>query len=207
MRRLTLVLTLLLVLAGCTGPGSDVAGTETPTVTPASTPTVTLDTPTDATAGNTVDYVDLSPEGQAAFDAAVDGEVKFLLESPYVEGEYFEPSVAEEFGDVEYVRTDERTYALSRSFGELYASYDLYAEPASPADDATVIDHENLSSNVSTEVRWAVENGSHYLPLGKWDSLPPDLDDTDYVRYDGKTYRMSYAVGDYWVLVLEARPA
>jgi hypothetical protein len=55
-----------------------------------------------------------------------------------------------------------------------------------------------LPERVRDEVRSAVENGSYRTPMGEWNSLPDSLDDTDYVRYENKTYRPVYTVGDFW---------
>ncbi len=209
----TLLAALFVVLvAGCVGPGTGVGGTPTasptdmPTPTPTASPEPVTTTVPDPTDGNTVDYANLSADAKAAFDAARDGEARFLPDSPHVEGDYFDPTALDEFRDHEYVERNGTTYALSIHSGELYASYTIYADPASPGENASVVAHENLSANVSAQVRSAVENGSHDVPLGKWQSLHPDLADVEYVRYGGDTYRLSYAVGDYWVQVLTAEP-
>lgn len=216
MRRLLCVLAVV-ALAGClTGPAgtptdvTDRSPTDAPSLTDSPTPTVsptpatgTESTPTDA---NTVDYAALSSESQAAFDAAIDGEARFLPDSEYVESEYRDPDALDPFRDHEFVSRNGTTYDLSSHQGDLYASYTIYADPASPGENASVVAYENLSANVSTEVRRAVENGSYHAPLGKWDSLPEELGNASYVRYEGETYETSYAVGDYWVEVLTAEP-
>lgn len=225
MYRLTALL-LIVATAGCLGP----AGPATPDAGPAATPTDTqtdgtpTDTPTDGTPtptpspppgtttdpapsdANTVAYADLSPAAQAAFDAARDGEARFLPDSEYVDGEFHDPDALGPFRQHEYVSKNGTTYALSVHQGTLYASYGIDAAPASPGDDASVVAYENLSANVSTEVRRAIENGSHHVPLGKWDSYPEELGNVDYVSYEDETYRLSRVVGDYWVQVLTAEP-
>ncbi|QLH78082.1 hypothetical protein HZS55_12560 [Halosimplex rubrum] len=190
-----------------TGTPTD-APTDSPTTgTPGSTPTT--DTPTEAppsvsptpsepTEGNTVDYSDLASDSQAAFDDALDGRISFVPDSPYVEGTHT-VEAAGPFRDHAFVRKGGQHYRIDIAMdGRLYASYAIYADRASPGENASVTAYANLSAEVRDEVRWAVENGSHGVPTGKWDSLPTELGDTTYVRYDGETYRMSYAVGDYW---------
>lgn len=216
MRRSITVLSIALLVvltAGCTGPAHGPAENPTNASTPTDSPTPTTSpepvttTVPDPTDGNTVDHANLSADAKAAFDAARGGEAKFLPDSPHVEGDYFDPDVLDEFRDYEYVEQNGTTYALSTHSGELYASYSIFADPASPGENASVVAHENLSANVSAQVRSAIENGSHDVPLGKWQSLHPDLADVEYVRYEGETYRLDYAVGDYWVQVLTAEPA
>ncbi|WP_135363798.1 hypothetical protein [Halosimplex halophilum] len=172
--------------------------TETPTPAPPSA----SPTPSEPTDGNTVDYAALPPASQAAFDDALDGEISFVPDSPYVEGNHT-VEAARPFRDHAFVRTDDRLYRVDvAADGELYASYSIYADRLEVGENATVTAYGNLSESVRDEVRWAVENGSHHVPMGKWYSLPEELQDTSFVRYDGETYRMSYAVGDYWAETL-----
>ncbi|WP_436932188.1 hypothetical protein [Halosimplex halobium] len=174
------------------------ASTETPTPAPPSASA----TPSEPTDGNTVDYAALAPASQAAFDDALDGEVSFVPDSPYVEGNHT-IEAAGPFRGHAFVRKDDRLYRVDTATdGRLYASYGIYADPASPDENATVTAYGNLSASVRDEVRWAVENGSYGVPMGKWDSLPGELQETSRVRYDGETYRLSYAVGDYWAETL-----
>ncbi|QLH83112.1 hypothetical protein [Halosimplex pelagicum] len=186
-----------------TGTPDSTPATDTPTAAPPSgSPTPTA-TPAD---GNTVDYSELSPASQAAFDDALDGEISFVPDSPYVEGTHT-VEAAGPFRDHAFVRKDGQRYRIDIAMdGRLYASYAIYADRASPGENATVTAHANLSAEVRDEVRWAVENGSYGVPMGKWDSLPTELGDTTYVRYDGETYRMSYAVGDYWAETMTVEP-
>ncbi|QPV63359.1 hypothetical protein I7X12_01610 [Halosimplex litoreum] len=219
-------LVALAAVGGCLaapGPGGDGA-TPTASATPTATPTGTPDsspstaTPTAAppnasptpnptpTDGNTVDYAELPPDSQAAFDDALDGQISFVPDSPYVEGNHT-TEAAGPFRDHAFVRKDGQRYRIAVAMdGPLYASYSIYADPASPGENASVTAYANLSADVREEVRWAVENGSHDVPTGKWDSLPQELGDTTYVRYDDATYRMSYAVGDYWAERMTVEP-
>lgn len=220
MRRL--LCAVLLVFAGCLGPGAGPVGTESPTDAPTPTPTASptpVESPTPTTSpppattaepgptdANTVAYDALSPDARDAFDAAREGEARFLPDSPYVDGEFHDPDALGQFRDHGYVETNGTVYELSLHQGALYASYSIHADRESPGENASVVAFDDLDANVSAQVRSAVENGSHHVPLGKWDSLHPALRDVEYVRYEGESYRLSYAVGDYWVTVMEARP-
>jgi hypothetical protein len=199
--------------------------TGTPTATPADSPatgtpdsTPATDSPTEAppsgsptptttpTEGNTVDYSALPSDSQAAFDDALDGQISFVPDSPYVEGNHT-TEAAGPFRDHAFVRKDGQRYRIAIAMnGPLYASYSIYADSASPGENASVTAYANLSTEVDDEVRWAIQNGSHDVPTGKWNSLPQELGNASYVSYDGETYRMSYAVGDYWAEIMTVEP-
>ncbi|WP_436912170.1 hypothetical protein [Halosimplex marinum] len=181
-----------------TGTTDPAASTDTPTPAPPSA----SPTPSEPTDANTVDYSALPPASQAAFDDALDGEISFVPDSPYVEGNHT-VEAAGPFRGHAFVRKGDHLYRIDTAMdGRLYASYSIYADRASPDENATVTAYGNLSTEVRDEVRWAVENGSHDVPMGKWDSLPEELQETSHVRYDGEAYRLSYAVGDYWAETL-----
>lgn len=187
---------LLVLLAGCQG------------FTAGSTPAEsTADAPPGATVTNTVGYEDLSPGAQRAFDAAVDGQAKFFAESDseYVDGPYFDPATAEPFRDYEFVRKNRTYYRLSGRFGRLYASYRIRALPAPVPTNATVTSLSALNASLRNPVRWAIENGTYNVPLGKWGSVPGDRR-PEYVRYSNETYRVGILAGDAWVEVWEAEP-
>jgi hypothetical protein len=216
-----LLLVLVVAVAGCTGgpvgtqpaPATATAtpeqpstptDTPTPTATPPPTPpaTTTPATPGPPTAKNTVDYAELSPTQKRAFDRAVDGEAQFVddsaLESPYVGDEYFARDAADPFESYDYVRKNGTHYRVSyeESVGDGLATYGIRATERRPPDDANVVALENLSTEVREPVRWAVENGSHGVPAGKWSSLPQAFDRFEYVRVSGDTYRISVVYGD-----------
>lgn len=216
-RPLSLLLTLA-VLGGCLaapGPAGETTtapgdATRTPTQTPTDRGTVPLretplpgsPTPDESTGDSVVEYAELPAESRAAFDDALDETVSFAPDSPYVDGEHT-VDAASPFHDYEYVRKNGTRYPIDLSMdGELYASYGIDSEPVDADPNETVVTVSNLSTEVRDEVRWAVENGSHGVPAGKWDSLPRALGDLEYVRYEGETYRLSYLVGDYWALRL-----
>jgi len=226
--RLLAALVALAALGGCLaapGPTGDGATpTDTPTDTPAITSTGTpestfsTDTPTPAppsasptpsptpTDGNTVDYSALPPASQAAFDDALDGEISFVPDSPYVEGNHT-VEAARPFRDSAFVRTDGGLYRIETAAdGRLYASYSIYADRLDAEENVSVTPYATLSTRVRDEVRWAIENGSHDVPTGKWDSLPEELGEASVVRYDGELYEMSYAVGDYWPETMTVEP-
>jgi len=183
-------LALLLLLAGCSAPtgGPTGAATPEPTETPAITP--------DATAANTVDYDDLSPEARAAFEAALDDGARFAPDSPYLGNETYDVAAADVFDEHAYVERDDTYYAVSLEHGGYVASYHVRADAATVGGDARVVALDNLSADVRDEVRSAIENGSHSVPPGKWRSLPPALEDHEFVRYENETYRLSAIHGD-----------
>lgn len=204
----------LALLGGCLaapgpagGPETEPAGT--PTVTPGDSATASpgeMPLPASATPGGSdgsvVDYADLPSESRAAFDDALDGTVSFVPDSQYVDGDHT-VDAAKPFYDHEYVRKNGTQYPIDVSMdGKLYASYGIDSEPVDGDEVGSAVDVSNLSGEVRDEVRWAVENGSHSVPAGKWDSLPAELSDTEYVRYEGETYKLSYMVGDYWAIRL-----
>ncbi|WP_459192159.1 hypothetical protein [Halosimplex sp. J119] len=208
------LLVVLAALGGCLAapgpagePTADTATatptpTDTGTVPPGETPLPDSPTPGEPNHGETVDYADLPPESRAAFDDTLDGTVSFVPDTQYVDGEHT-VDAAKPFHDYEYVRKNGTQYAIDLSMdGKLYVSYGIDSEPVGKDVNATAVRVSSLSTDVRDEVRWAVENGSHTVPAGKWDSLPGELGDAEYVRYRGKTYDMSYMYGDYWALRL-----
>lgn len=201
-----LTLALLLLLAGCTAidPGPPEQGTETVSpVRTTGTPTIS-ETPTGVNEANTIEYTELSAIQQRAFDVATEEEARFFDESPYLEGDYFDPDVAEPFESHEYVRKNDTYYQLSSRLGNAIASYEIRADESQPNGNATITAFENLSAQSRTPVQWAIENGSYSVPSGKWNSLPDELSGANYVRYSDSYYRMSYTVGDAWVKVWTA---
>ena len=106
------------------------------------------------------------------------------------------------FREHDYVRYDGDRYRITTHAGKLYASYQIRASVGTPGEDAAVVALEDLPADVREEVRTAVTEGDYYAPLGKWDTLPESLQDTDYVRYDGESYEMNYVVGDAPAVVL-----
>lgn len=195
--RLTIPLAILLLLAGCSAP----AGGPTDTTTPESAAT----TPTDATAANTVAYDDLSAEARSAFAAAADGTARFVPDSPYVEGDAYDADAADVFADHAYVVRDGTYYAVSLEPDGYVASYHIQTEPATVGQNDSAVAVEDLSPDVRDEVRSAVENGSHAVPPGKWSSQPPALEDHEYVRYEGETYRLMAIHGDHPTYELTVR--
>lgn len=200
--RLALPLALVVLLAGCSMPTGGPADTATPTPTPAPTPS----TPTDATAENTVAYGNLSAEARAAFDAAQEGTARFAPDSPYVEDAAFGPYTAEVFDMYEYVTRNGTYYAVSLETGGYVASYHIRAATATVSENASVVALANVSTEVRDEVRWAIENGSHSVPPGKWYSRPPALDAFEFVRYEGETYHLSILHGDHPTFELTVTP-
>lgn len=193
-------LALLVLLAGCSAP----AGGPTDTATPEPTPTPS--TPTEATAENTVAYGNLSAEARAAFDAALNDSARFGPDSPYMADEMFDVAAAEVFGDHAFVRRQDTFYAVTLQTEGYVASYHIRAANATVSENASVVAFENVSADLRDEVRSAIENGSHSEPPGKWDSVPPALEDYEFVRYEGETYHLSVLHGDHPTFELMVTP-
>ncbi|WP_225334614.1 hypothetical protein [Halomicrobium urmianum] len=206
MRTLPLVALLsLAALAGCSGLVDGAGQPGDPTAeTPAATATPPPGSP-DAD-GSAVAYESLTDEQQAAVREAVNGSVRFVPDSPYVnDSAGYSNAIIDPFRGHDYVRYDGTDYEIRISSGRLYASYGIHAERGSPGENDTVVPVEDLPESVREEVREAVETGDYHAPMGRWDSLPEPLGETRYVRYDDETYRLIYAVGDYWAPVMELR--
>jgi len=227
LQRALAALLVCALVAGCLGtnaPGStpgagEATGvTDTPTPTPSQTPpagagTTTGPTPGGETgttptarpaSGGTVAYENLTETERRAFRAALDGPVEFVPQTPYVPNDTFPVEVAGVFEAQDVLVRNGTRYALTldSGTGTLYASYLIEATPGAPGENETVVAVEDFSPEVREVVRSAVETGSRDVPLGKWDSLPGELAETRYVEYEGETYRLGYAVGDYWADVL-----
>jgi hypothetical protein len=220
---LAVLVATAVVVAGCTSaPGGSPAPATTPTPAPATagqsspspTPTATstspsapletttTTTPVTPSATATVDYAALSPTQQRAFDRALDGTVQFVdaaaLESPYVGDEYVDRDAADPFRTHDYVRKNDTHYRVSyeESGGHGLATYEIRATEREPPDDASVVSLADLSTAVRNPVEWAIENGSHGVPAGKWSSLPREFDRFEYVRAPNGTYRITVVYGD-----------
>ena len=202
-------LALLVVIAGCsTIAGPTERGTELESAVRTDQPTRDATPPRGVTERDTVEYADLSASRQRAFDAAIDGEASFLdegtRESPYVDREYFGYTQLSPFRGKEYVLKDGTYYSLSIRQANLITSYRIHAARSNPPEHASTVDLSHLSSETRDPVRWAIENGSHSVPAGKWSRVPEPLHEVDYVEVENTTYRLTYSVGDSWVLVMRA---
>ena len=201
------MLAVLLLTAGCLGgggtPAPDPSATPTATQTPTEQPTTRPSPTATADPETVVAYSELKSQQQDAFRAAIDGEVSFVPNTSYVNdsADYAFDHV-DPFREHDYVRYDGDRYRISTHAGELYASYQIWASVGTPGANATVVALEDLPDSVREEVRTAVTEGEYSAPLGKWDSLPEPLQNAYYVRYDGETYEMNYAVGDAWARVM-----
>lgn len=202
-------LTVVLLLAGCTGgvgtPVTDTSPTATQTAesTPTEAPTATQSPTSTVESGSVVEYEELNSQQQDAFREAIDGEATFVPNTSYVSdsaGYAFEH--VDSFRGHEYVRYDGDLYRISTRAGELYASYQIWTSVGSPGENATVVAFDDLPEDVRDEVQTAIAEGEYHAPFGKWESLPEPLHEADYVRYDGETYEMTYAVGDAWATVV-----
>lgn len=94
-------------------------------------------------------------------------------------------------------------FRIELTRGQQYATYRIEARSATPEPDATVVGYENGTDSRPQTVRAAIENGGYSTDLGQWSSAGIDA---EYVRYEGKTYRLEIAVGDYWGRVFRVEP-
>lgn len=217
---LALVLALV-ALGGCvsvgdpaspTAPATPTDDTLTPTPTdgtPTPTPTdgTPIPTPTsgEAPTGVVLEYANLTDEQQAAVRAAVDGGARFVPNTSYVDEAGFDIQQAGPFRRADWVHYDGTYYAVEMQDGRLYASYGIRATPATPEGNASVTPFASVPDEYRDELRTALESGRYFAPAGKWDSLPEPFSDTRYVRYQNRTYRMEYVVGDTWAVVMTLR--
>jgi hypothetical protein len=203
---------LLLVLAGCSGLGGPTPPDQSTATTAPTTMTSETSTATEATTTvpelNRIDYSELSPAQQRAFDQAVGDEARFVrglgAQSPYLDESYFAETAATPFKTHDYVCKDGVLYELeySDTLGPLIASYYFQATESQPTENQTVVDFEAIPTRAKNPVRSAIENGSYQVPPGKWSSRP-ELG-SRFVRYNGTVYEISIAVGDSWAETLRA---
>jgi hypothetical protein len=209
MRTTVVALLVVVVLGGCVGPidgtVSPMESPSTPTdVTTTSPPNTSPAPPANANGQNTVNYSELNAHQQAAFDATLDGqEVTFVPNTSYVddsEGYWYDQ--ISPFEDNEYVRYRGQYYRPEFTSGPLYASYLIESTRGAVGENDTVRALSELPASVRDEVRTAITEGRYSAPRGKWDSLPEPLSDTDAIRYQNRTYGMTYTVGDMWAPVM-----
>lgn len=186
-----LVLALLLVCAGCS---ENISASKGDTAKPTTEP---------APSGTVVEYRSLNDTQQSAFRDALQSEVSFHPDVPYInESRGYDSQADDPFLVHDYVRYDGALYQVRTERGELYASYSLRASIGSPPDQSTVVGFDSLPDRIRDEVRTAITDGGYHAPFGKWDSLPEPLGDTEYIRYGNRTYEMRYIVGDAYETVL-----
>lgn len=209
MRTTALALLAVVVLGGCVGPiggATSPPAEQSPIDDPSTTspPTTSPAPPANANGQNTVNYSELNAHQQAAFEAALRGEeVTFVPNTSYVddsEGYWYDQ--IDPFEDNEYVRYQGQYYRPEFTSGPLYAQYLIEATRGAADENDTVRAFSELPEPIKDEVRQAITEGEYSAPLGKWDSLPEPLSDTEYIRYQNETYRMGYVVGDTWAPVL-----
>lgn len=204
-------LAVLLLLAGCSGsvdtPGSEPRETTTvsPTVNGTTSPATSTASPNTRTINQSrvIEFHELNDQQQSAFREALQGDATFVPNSSFIdESEGYDVENITSFQTHDYVRHDGELYQIRLRQGELYASYAIRASAGSPDDDDTVVAFDSLPEEIQDEVQTAITDGEYYAPMGKWQSLPEPLGDTDYVRYENQTYEMEYVVGDAWAEVL-----
>lgn len=187
-RRTVLGTTVAVVgaLAGCVGESRD-GGTPTTTVS-----------------GSVVAYGDLSTTEQAAFDAGLEGEVRFTNSLPesYGVAPQYDLAVRAVFERNDYVRKDGRLYEVTVDGPAMVggAGVGVTEVDASEAD----VQFEDLDDGTADLVRRAIEGDGLAQAPG---AEPPDLEYGDVVAYEGEYYEVSPRVVDYGYFTLEVEPA
>lgn len=194
------VLTLVVLLAGCSGvPGGGTGhGTETPTGPGARTPTGTTtvpDGPPNATSANTVDFETLTDRQQEAFLDALDGEVSFAPSSPCIDddADYHTDDYAElvnPFRTHEYVTYDGQYYGTTVATGPTtYLSRSYRLRPTTTGLDDPVVEFGDLSAENRSYVRRAIHPDEYTTPH---QCGSPDVFDRfrsgEFLSYDNETY-------------------
>lgn len=175
---------VLVVLAGCSGMGGGVNGsdggeTATVTATATTTPTATVAPPE----GEIVAFEDLASTEQEAFlDAVKGGSVRFVPGD--LEGYYY--TVVYDFRCVDYVWYEGRYYEVDVNEGRTYISrtFELRAVQNASAD-ATVRDYANFSEDEQEMFRKAL-NDEYTTGYGG----ASGVFGVDYIRYENRTYRV-----------------
>lgn len=163
----------------------------------------TLDWPPESA---TVRYENLTAVQQSAFRDALDGGAVFIpRNTSYVNATHeYLAEHDEPFHDNEFVRYDGSLYRLNVSWGPMFSMYDVRTEAATPPDDADVTPFADLPESVRDETRTAVVNGSYLSPPYKWGSAPEPLVETEYLRYENRTYRLVVGVADGGARIVDA---
>lgn len=200
------ILAVVLLLGGCTGV-VDTPGSAPPETTAGSPVTETTATPgnSSTTAGpsSVVDYRALTDRQQSAFRAALEGSARFVPNSSFIdESAGYDPDTGTPFRSHDHVRYDGDLYRIHLQRGNLYATYTIRASVGEPPGNASVVAFADLPAAIRDEVRTALTDGKYNAPMGKWHSLPDVLQTTAYVRYENRTYSLTYTVGDAWATVL-----
>ena len=201
-RDVLLAVVACLALVGCGAPSGGPTTDTSRSATSTPVPTAGTPTPNDT---NTVAFATLPPASREAFETTLrpGSLVTFVPDSPYIKGETFPPEAAAPFVEHEYVEQEGAVFRVELTRGQLYATYRIEAPSATPEPDATVVDYQNVTDSRQQAVRAAIENGSYSTDLGQWSSAGIDA---EYVRYEGKTYELEIAVGDYWGRVFRVEP-
>lgn len=161
-------------------------------------------TPTTTVSGSVVAYGELSATEQAAFDAGLDGEVRFTNSLPesYGVAPQYDLAVREVFERNDYVRKDGQLYEVSvngpaRVGG---AGVSVTEVNASEAD----VRFEDLDREAADLIERAIEGDGLARGPG---AEQPALEPGDVVAYEGEYYEVSPRVVDYAYFTLEVEPA
>ncbi|WP_244509702.1 hypothetical protein [Haloferax larsenii] len=130
-------------------------------------------------------YRELSDEGQVLFEKLL---AQGTIERPA-------DTVPSTLSDAEYVQFERSIYVLTVEFiDQMLAEYTLHATPVSASaidDDTERVDFAALSTEANAAFMDALDDGQHTV---RGDTLPPQLVEHRYVRYEGTTYRLEIAL-------------
>jgi hypothetical protein len=188
MRLGAVAVVVLVVLAGCSGMGGGVNGTEgdeTETGTATATPTATVAPPE----GEIVAFEDLGGRGQEAFlDALENGSVRFAPVPSDLDG--YPNNVGRQFRCVDYVRYEGRYYEVDFDRGRTYISREFRLRRVTPPENATVADFQNFSERGKEMFRDAVADFEYDTGYGG----AVGVFENTYIRYQNQTYRVERGV-------------
>jgi hypothetical protein len=121
-----------------------------------------------------------------------------VLSSQYVGDSYVSRDSVEIFDSFNYVVKNEERYSVSyqSNAGIAFSAYQIETQEREPPQNATVVTYRNLSSSAKPHITEAIENGSSSVPYGKWNSLPRNLSNADYVDYSGSYYKIEITYAD-----------
>jgi len=198
-----LVVAVVVLLAGCSGAiGTADSQPEATTTDKTTSPAPTTAAPNTTTVNQSqvVDFQTLSTQQQSAFLYSLDDNrtAVFAPSSPYLNvTRSYDPEIQTPFRNHEYVRYNGSLYRAQLPIVSGFAIYDIEASASNPPDNASVTAFDSLPETLQDEIRIAITNGTHTTQPGEWDSLPEPLEGGgQYVRYENRTYILSYGVAD-----------
>lgn len=182
------------VLAGCSGlnqPSPETGSpTESPTMNTSLTPTSTRSVPSE----EITTYDSLTEQGKELFRGIVEtGPIERASDK-----------IPPKLSETEYVQYQNDVYRLSRSNTHTYiAEYTLEVDftSQSEVDESELAAYPDLSEAAKKAFKQALDKGSYTVRAG---TLPGELREVQFVRYDGSYYELLIIVADIPVWELSA---